>query len=151
MIGQVGASPFREAVLETACRAAAAAQETDGVVGEDAVRAAAVGDDLEVRGEVLDVAGELVDRDRAGAGDVPGCVLGLGAHVDHDDVTGGEPFGELVAADLFEPVAVAEVGGGELVEPFVVGGGHVAERRPQLADPGRRRAGSRSAFRRGES
>ena len=66
----------------------------------------------------------------------PAAYSALGAHVDHHDVTGGEPFGELVAADLFEPVAVAEVGGGELVEPFVVGGGHVAERRPQLADPG---------------
>ena len=52
-----------------------------------------------------------------------------------DDVTGGDPFGELVAADLLEPAAVAEVGGGELVELFVMGGGDVAQRRPQLADP----------------
>ena len=83
--------------------AAAAAQESDGVVGEDAVRAAAVGDDLDVGGEVLDVGGEPVDRDRTGAGDVSCGVLGLGAHVDDDDVTGGEPFGELLTADLFEP------------------------------------------------
>ena len=41
---------------------------------------------------------------------------------------------QLAAADLLEPVTVAEVGGGELVELLVVGGGDVAQRRPQFAD-----------------
>ena len=79
-------------------------------------------------------AASRVDRDRAGAGDVSGGVLGGGSDVDDHDVAGGEPLGELVAADLLEPAAVAEVGGGQLVELVVVGGGDVAQRRPEFAD-----------------
>ena len=94
------------------------------------------------------LAASCVDRDRSGAGDVSGGVLGGGSDVDDDDVAGGDPFGELVAADLLEPATVAEVGGGEVVELLVMGGGDVAQRRPQLADAGRGRAGSRSGCRR---
>ena len=101
--------PFGVAVLEPSRSASAAAQESYGVVGEHAVRAPAVGDDLDVGGQFADAGGEAVDRDRSGAGDVTGGVLGGGAYVDDDDVTGGDALGQLGAADLLERAAIAEV------------------------------------------
>ena len=50
--GEVGSGPFREAVLEPSRWAATSAQQADGVVGEHAVRAPAIGDDLDAGGEV---------------------------------------------------------------------------------------------------
>ena len=65
----------------------------------------------------------------------PAAYSALGADVDHDHVTVGEPTGELVAADLLEVVAAAEVGAGEVVDRVVVGGGDSTERRPQTRRP----------------
>jgi hypothetical protein len=86
----------------------------------------------------LRIGGELVDWDRAGAGDVSCGVLGLGGHVDDDDVTCGEPFREILTADLYESFAVAKVGG-QIVELLMVGGGRAARcrrRQRQARDVG---------------
>ncbi len=104
--------PLREAVLKSSRRAAASAQQTDGVVGEHAVRAAAVGNDLDASRKGLDAGGELVDRDRIGARTVSRSELGKGPDVNDDHVTRDEPFRQLAAANLLEPVTVAEVRGG---------------------------------------
>jgi len=68
------------------------------------------------------VAGEVADGDGPGSGDVPGGVLGRGPDVDHDDVAGLDASGQLVSVDLFQVVAVAEVGGGQFVEALAMGG-----------------------------
>jgi SAM-dependent methyltransferase len=47
--GQAGQAPFEHAVREPAGRPSLGGEQPDGVVGEDAVRAAAVGHDLAVR------------------------------------------------------------------------------------------------------
>ena len=60
--------------------------------------------------------------------------LGGGSDVDDDDIACGEPLRQLAAADLLEPVTVAEVRGGQLVELLVMGGRDVTQRRPQFAD-----------------
>jgi hypothetical protein len=105
---------IREAVLEATSRASRSAQEAHGVVSEHAIGAAAVGDDLDVVGQVAQFTGEALGRSRAGSGDVPGCVLRWRTYIDHDDVAGGDPGGQLDAAHLVQLIAVAEVGGGEL-------------------------------------
>jgi MFS family permease len=51
------------------------AEYTYGVVGEHAVRATAVGDDLPVVGDLGEPVGQFVQRDADRAGDVPGGVL----------------------------------------------------------------------------
>ena len=132
--GQVGALPFRVAVFEASRRASASAQKSNCVVGEHAVRAPAVGDDLDPGGKVPDVVGEFVDRDRSGSGDVAGGELGGGSDVDDDDVAGADSFDEFGLTDLLEPATVAQVGGSEFVELLVMGGGNVAQGRPQFAD-----------------
>ncbi len=119
-------SPFGEAVLEAAGASLVASEESDGVVGEHAVWAAAVGDDVDVGGESLDARGEVVDRDGDRASDVSGLVLGCGTDVDNDHLAVSEPFREFVPPDLVELCSVAEVGGREFVEVFVVGCGDVA-------------------------
>ncbi len=118
----------------------AAAQQSHGVVGHHAIRATAVGDDVDITGNRLQAIGELIDRDRTGTGDVAGRVLGGRADVEHDHVTRRDPLRELGLADLLQPGAVTEVGGGEVVEFGMVCGGHVPERRPQLHDTLRRQS-----------
>src|SRR5581483_3899854 len=76
--GQAGLFPFGESVFEAAGLVTTAAEQSNGVVGVDAVRAAAVGDHLDVLGQRTKVLVELVDRHRTGAGDVTGGELGRG-------------------------------------------------------------------------
>lgn len=52
MHGEPGVTPFGEAVLESACAATASVEKANGVVGEHAVRTAAVGDHFDVCGKV---------------------------------------------------------------------------------------------------
>jgi rhodanese-related sulfurtransferase len=47
------------------------AQEPDGVVGEHAVGAAAVGDDLPIVGQLHEAVGQFVEGDADGVGDAP--------------------------------------------------------------------------------
>jgi hypothetical protein len=109
------------------------------VVGVHAVGAAAVGDDLGAVGHVGEelvevLVFEIVDGDGPGAGDVARPVLRRGADVDDDT----SPASIRRTSSSRSPArvrAVAEVGGGELVEMRVVRGGDVAQRRPEFADP----------------
>src|SRR5690606_21576951 len=76
-------APLEHAVLETERVDALAAQEAYGVVGEHAVGAAAVGDDLSLLTQLVDGGRELVEGEVAGAGDVAGGVLLVRAYVEH--------------------------------------------------------------------
>ena len=58
----------------------------DRLVGVDAVRTAAVGDDRSIRRQVLQMLLELSGWHADGAGDVPGVVLDRRSHGEHDDV-----------------------------------------------------------------
>src|SRR2546430_1173280 len=86
---------------------AAATEQSDGVVGIDAVGATAVGDHLDVLGQGPQLLAQLGDRDRAGAGDVAGGELGCGPHVEHHHVAGLEASGELLAVGGPEAGTVA--------------------------------------------
>ena len=78
---------------------------------------------------------QLTDRNRSGAGDVPGRVLGFGPHVEQQHLAALEASGQLLAVDELYPVPIAEVGGGQLLEAGHMFGGNIAQRRPQLTHP----------------
>src|SRR5207249_2714817 len=84
--GQAGSFPLGKPVDESSGPEALAVELTHGVVRVDAVRAPAVGHDIGILRQRAKLASEFADRERAGAGDVPGRVLGLGPHVENDDL-----------------------------------------------------------------
>src|SRR5262245_13391849 len=129
------APPLRVPDVEPACLAAAGPQEADGVVGVDAVRAAAIRDDLaplrQGGGERL----ERVEGCGRGARDVTGPVLGPRPHVEEDHVAAGEALLELVGRELLDFAAVSQILVGEDADLGDMAGCDVADRRPQVADP----------------
>ena len=66
---------------------------------------------------------------------MPGPVLGLGAHVEHDHLAARQPLLELGGGDLLDPVALAQILVGEHAHLGHMADGDVADGRPQLADP----------------
>ena len=87
----------------------AASKGAHGVLGEDAVRPAAVRNDRAVLGQVAQLSGEVGDGNRDGADDVAGEELGFGANGDQDDIPQAQSLGELVVGDAVQ-LAVSEVG-----------------------------------------
>src|SRR5680860_137458 len=85
--------------------AAGALEPADRIVRVGAERAAAVGDDLAVGGQLVEPSLELFDRDRACPLDVPGVELPLGPDVDQDDVTLLESLPQLLPPDRLDLVA----------------------------------------------
>src|SRR5687768_16223240 len=79
--GDAGDPPLEDAVGGSPSGESVAAQEADGVVGEDAVAAAAVGDDLLVMRELCQPVVELLEGNVDGAGQVAAGVLGFGSDV----------------------------------------------------------------------
>ena len=75
-------------------------------MGEDAVAAAAVGDDLLVVRELGQPVGELLEGDVDGAGQVAAGVLGFGSDVEDHGVAG------LEAAEQSSAVSTAAVSSG---------------------------------------
>src|SRR5687768_7650390 len=73
-----GDPPLQDAVGGSPGGESVGVQQADGVVGEDAVAAAAVGDDLLVVRELCQPAAELLEGDVQGAGQVAAGVLGFG-------------------------------------------------------------------------
>jgi hypothetical protein len=62
-------------------------------VGENAIRPAAIGDNLDLVGDFVQPAFELVDRDVDGARQVARRVFELGPDIEERDVALGEPPG----------------------------------------------------------
>jgi hypothetical protein len=60
--GQAGQAPLEHALVEAAGAATSGGEAVDGVVGQDAVGAAAVGDDLDVGGQLIEAVLELLER-----------------------------------------------------------------------------------------
>ena len=56
------------------------------------------------------------------------------AHVDNDDIAGGEPINVFGPVDLLELVAVAQVRGGQFVELSVMRGRDRTHSRPEFTD-----------------
>ena len=73
-----GQAPIEHSVGQADSAPTVGGEQAHRVVGEHAVGAAAVGDDLGVGGKFGEACGELVDRDRDRSGDVSGGVLGAG-------------------------------------------------------------------------
>ena len=88
MFEQARDPPLEDPVGGAAGAAAVGGEQSDGVVREHAVLAAAVGDDLAVGREFGDPVGEFLDWDVDRAGQVPAGVFGRGADVEDDDVPG---------------------------------------------------------------
>src|SRR5713101_4093745 len=86
--GEACPLPFRKTVFEASGPVAAPLKLHDGLVGVDAVRPAAVGDDFGVAGECPELLAQLGDRNGTRTDDMPGFELGGGAHVEHDHVAG---------------------------------------------------------------
>ena len=145
----LGGAPFREPVLQTSSVAPPSAQESDGVVGEHAVRASAVGDDFDIGRQPTDAFGRVDRSGRAGATNVSRRIFGFGANVDDDQGAVVEASGELVSADLFEAAAVPEIVRCEVVEVVEVCSGDRAQRRSTAARHRRTPVGSRCGFRLG--
>src|ERR671931_343880 len=85
MDGEPGPAPLRESDVKSTGAYPALAQHAHGVVGIDAVRPAAVGDDVGPPRKLWRLRREGLDRGRDRASDVPGAVLLLRAngHVPH--------------------------------------------------------------------
>ena len=107
--GVPGCAPVRQALGQAHPTSPVRLEQGEGVVGHDAVRPAAVGDHGLVGRELGEPGLELAHRDRAGAGDVTGAVLLLGADVDHDGVAGVETLEEGGGRDGLEVRGIAEV------------------------------------------
>ena len=135
--GRPSVAPFGKAIFEAAGVVAALAEATDGVVGIDAVWAAAVGDDVAALRELV---GDLVEAvepvwgDVHGAGEVTGGVLRPRAHVDDQHLVALEAGEQLIAADGVDLAAIAEVGVGERVEVVDLAGSDTPHGPPQLQD-----------------
>src|SRR5918992_1334616 len=122
--GQPGCFPFGEPVLQPPSREARLPQDGDGLVGEGAVGAAAVGDDLPVTGQLGQPPAQLADRDRDRFGEVPGGVLGGGAHVQDDQaVAVPQPAGQLPAGGRVQRPTVSQGGGGQPLDLGPAAGG----------------------------
>ncbi|MEZ5219743.1 MAG: hypothetical protein R2715_24910 [Ilumatobacteraceae bacterium] len=78
---------------------------------------------------------EVVDRDAAGAGDVPGRILGVGSDIDDDDVVVIDAPGEFGSSDRLEPRPITEIISGERVELVMMRDRNVPQRSPQRTDP----------------
>src|SRR5205085_10894968 len=105
--------PLGKSVNQSSSPKALPVEFAHRVVRVHAVRAAAVGDDVGVLGQRSQLAAQLAERHRTGAGDVPSAVLGRGANVEHQHLAPLQAFGELVAVDDLNTVAVAQVGVGQ--------------------------------------
>src|SRR3954447_25698085 len=91
-----GEPPLGPAVLKAPRGSSGRLEAADGVVGVGAERAAAVGHDLAVSGQLGEPLLEFVDGDRARAVDVAGLELLGGADVDEHDIAAAQPRDELV-------------------------------------------------------
>src|SRR5439155_9372242 len=91
---RVGELPFRPALLEAPRVVASGAQPAHGLVCVGAERAAAVGHDLAVGGELGQPVLELVDRDGARAVDVAGGVLLARADVDEHNIPAAQSLAQ---------------------------------------------------------
>jgi len=91
-------------------------QETDGIVGEHAVRTTAVGDHIDAGRESTELPGEPIDGNRDRAGDVACGVLGRRADVDQVQIPIGQTAGDLLTVDLLERSAIAEIRRSEVAD-----------------------------------
>jgi hypothetical protein len=107
--GQPREAPLEHPVGQSLCLAAVEVEQPDGVVGEDAVGAAAVGHDLSIVGKLGKPVGELVEGDADRARDMPGRVLLGWAHIEHGHVRGLGQLLEFGAGDRLTAV-LAQVG-----------------------------------------
>src|SRR5574338_275039 len=88
--------PLRVADVQAPRLQAATLEQTDGVVGIDAVGTAAIGDDLAPPRQLADESVELVNGSRKRTGDMAGAKLRLGPHVEHDHIATLEPQRKLL-------------------------------------------------------
>lgn len=98
----------------------------------DAVRPAAIGDDLCPRRQEGEVLPEVLERDRDRARDMTSLVLLAWTQVEEDDVPGLGAADELVAADRLELAGCPEVRADDLLDLGQAVVGDRAQRRQQL-------------------
>ena len=124
--------PLGKAHVEPTRLQTASMQKTNGIVGIDAVRAAAVGDDLPSTWKARRELVQGCDRSGPGTGDVAGAKLGLGSNVEDDRVSASEAIDQLGCRDLLDLATLAEVLLREHAHLCDVSRGDVAHGRPEL-------------------
>src|SRR5262249_16716000 len=132
---QPRALPLRIADVEAPRLQAATAKQAHSVVRVDAIGAATVGAPLATLRPPADERIKLVDRRRAGAGDMTGAKLSLGAHIEQDDIATLEPERQLLSRQLLDPAPLAEVLVGQHRHLGHMTNRDITNRRPQLRDP----------------
>ena len=102
---------------------------------EGAVRAAAVGHDLPVTGQLGQPPAQLADRDGDCPGQMAGGMLGGRPHIQHHQVVAVlQSAGQLLAGHRFQLVPAAQIGGGEPLDLGQPAGGQGPQGLPQLED-----------------
>jgi hypothetical protein len=83
-------------------------------MGEGAVGAATVGNDLPAAGQLGQPSPQLPDRDRDGSGQVPGGMLGRRSHIQHHQLVAVlEPAGQLLPGHRLQLIPGAHIGSGQ--------------------------------------
>src|SRR3990172_5709184 len=103
-------APVGDAVLEADGPESVLAEQTHRLHGQDAIRPAAVGDDLLVAGQLGEALLELGERHRESARDVTGAVLFTRPYVEHRALPPPHAVEEGLAVDgLQDPSRLQEV------------------------------------------
>src|SRR2546426_2138891 len=102
---QASRLPVRKPDIEPARAIPASPELEDRFVRIDAERPAAIGDDLAALRNPPQSPSQLLDRERAGSGDMPGAILDRRAHVEHQNLVPPDALEQLRAAHAFEPLA----------------------------------------------
>ena len=90
--GEVGEAPLEHAVGQAHGGVAVLGEHPYRLVGQHAVGAATVGDDVVVVRQFGEMLGEFIEGNRYCGGDVAGRVFLARAHIDHRDLSGLYPF-----------------------------------------------------------
>ena len=110
------------------------AQQRDGLIRIDAIGTTAVGDDLTLDRHFRDPLRQFVNRDRAGAGEMPGSIFFGGPDIKHDKIVVVKPIHQRRGVDRFQTLAIAQIEMDQAIDLSQPGLTHIAKRLPEAKD-----------------
>ena len=111
------------------------AQQRDGLIRIDTIGATAVGDNLAPDRNFRDPLRQFVDRNRAGAGKVPGSIFFGRPDIEHDKIGIVKPIHQRRGVDRLQTLAIAQIELDQTVDLGQPGLAYIAERLPEAKDP----------------